>query len=296
MLDRLPEVLSGATTFVDACADAAASAGRDLEAEEVDEDTLVEEYGADVAGDLPEAEGAWQSAPGLCLGVIGMLSRSPAGRARARADAALLEAAGDVGRLVGPAAFLVKMLQVLDDEELVVLDPGGKRGWRTVFSGVADNFQLHTLLAAALVGPADEGLLPGPVGSSLDETEAVPGRRLDPRIAGIARDLPCPPHNQPTVSSHLNLWTWRGLQADGTLPVNALGASDHWVWNEGVPADIPPFEGKRVVLLGTAPFSRSWNAGRVFDGMTADFRVVETLTPEASAAWLGRIAAAAGGG
>jgi hypothetical protein len=38
---------------------------------------------------------------------------------------------------------------------------------------------------------------------------------------------------------------------------------------------------------------RTWNAGRRFEDMPADLRVVETLTPAAVNAWLNRIAAAA---
>jgi hypothetical protein len=68
--------------------------------------------------------------------------------------------------------------------------------------------------------------------------------------------------------------------------------TDHFIWNEGVPADILPFEGTRMVLIGPAPFSRSWNGGRPFHGMRASLEVVEALEPTAVQEWVGRITTA----
>jgi hypothetical protein len=59
-----------------------------------------------------------------------------------------------------------------------------------------------------------------------------------------------------------------------------------------VPADIPPFEGTRVVLLGPPPYQRSWNAGRRFADMAGDLRVERILTRGEVRELLGRIAAA----
>jgi hypothetical protein len=60
-----------------------------------------------------------------------------------------------------------------------------------------------------------------------------------------------------------------------------------------VPADIPPFEGTRVVLLGPPPYPRSWTAGRRFDAMPGDLRVERILALDEVRDLLGRIAAAA---
>ena len=54
----------------------------------------------------------------------------------------------------GPAGFLTRMLQVLDDEELLVLSPEPRVGFRVRIRGIGDNFQLHTLLAGSIIGPA----------------------------------------------------------------------------------------------------------------------------------------------
>jgi hypothetical protein len=70
-----------------------------------------------------------------------------------------------------------------------------------------------------------------------------------------------------------------------------MSASSHWIWNEGVPADIPPFEGERVVLLGPPPYPRSWTAGRRFPSMVGDLRVEHVLTRGEVRDLLGRITA-----
>jgi hypothetical protein len=95
-----------------------------------------------------------------------------------------------------------------------------------------------------------------------------------------------------TVWSQLQLWTWQALQPDGSLPESPTSASDLFIWNEGLPADIPLFGDVRVVLVGQAPYVRSWNGGRVFHGMHGELNVEEKLDSETVRDWLHRIATA----
>jgi hypothetical protein len=290
-LARLPEILSSAEIFLSACLEAGQQEGK--AAEDKAPWDLLEEYGPQIAARLPAEARAWEAAGPACLGAIALLARSPAKRQQARQGAALLLQARALAGVNGSAAFLAKMLQVLDDEELVVLSPEPKVGFRVRIAGIGDNFQLHTLLAGAIIGPAAEGLYPGIVGTVFDGhgDPAEPGRPLDRRAVGVARDLPCS-RNEASVYSHLQLWTWEALQPDGRLPENPIANHDFFVWNEGVPADIPPLEGVRVILLGSTSFSRSWNGGRVFPFMAGDLRLEERLSPAAVDDWLRRIAAA----
>lgn len=64
----------------------------------------------------------------------------------------------------GLAPFLVGLLRALDDEKLAVLHRESGPGFWVAASGVADNFQLHTLLAGVLLAPGKDGAgyLPGP--------------------------------------------------------------------------------------------------------------------------------------
>ena len=81
------------------------------------------------------------------------------------------------------------------------------------------------------------------------------------------------------------------MKPDATLS-DPLAGSAHWVWNEGVPADIPPFEGTRVVLLGPPPYDRSWNCVRKFPDMTGALHLEHILSADETRDFLARIAAA----
>jgi len=173
------------------------------------------------------------------------LSRSPDMRRTLPEKEALLEHTFRYRERYG---FLGKMIRVLDDEPLVVLHPLTSRGFRFVMSGVADNFQLHLLLRAALAGRGE------------DKIEGKPPAK---RAVDAARDGD--PKDGGAVQSDWQLANWFALR-----PGNVIDTADYhksWIWNEGVPADIAPFEGTRVVLVGPTTIRRGWNAGRVFSGM-----------------------------
>ena len=77
-------------------------------------------------------------------------------------DRSRLTAATEAVRERSDAAhWLHGLLLVLDDEPLIVLHRATGRGFRLTISGVGDNFQLHTLLAAALIGEESAGKLAG---------------------------------------------------------------------------------------------------------------------------------------
>lgn len=283
ILARLPEVLQQAGAFVTACREAGPG----------EPEQLLDRYGEAVAERQPRQAQAFQSAGPLCLGAIAMLSRSVEARKHCTDDEELMTACAAVGELVDPAGFLWKMLRVIDDGELLVLEPQRERGWRLRMRGVADNFQLHTLLAGCLIGPAEEGYVPGVVGVTREgmAEDATPGRPLDRRAVNLARRLPCTRRDL-IVWSHLQLWTWKALQPDGTLPEAPTANSNYFVWNEGVPADIPLLDEVRVVLIGEASHRRSWNGGRVFHGMHAEVIVEEALSVDEVRDWLHRMASA----
>jgi hypothetical protein len=281
ILAHLPETLAGAAVFIDACEKAAEqekSAGEgDAEGEEEEEEgDVVDRFGYQVAQELPEQGQAWLSLRPMSLGAIAMLGRSPQARLQARGMEHLLDRAGYLAGRHPQVSFLHLMLRVLDNEELLVLHPETKRGYQVRISGIADNFQLHLLLADTLIGDPARGLLPG--------------QRPDPRAVAAARDQPVDRRAR-TAQGVFNLWTWQGLRPDATLP-SGMEDSAHWLWNEGTPADIPHFDGVRVVLLGPPPYARSWNASRRFDGMHAELRLEEVLPANVAQEWLGRIAQA----
>jgi hypothetical protein len=87
------------------------------------------------------------------------------------------------------------------------------------------------------------------------------------------------------VAGVWNLYNWPAINSDCSL---ATGQADtkHWIWNEGTPADIAVFEGRRVILLGPAAYSRTWPAQRTFAAMKPDLRLESVLTPSEVQGWL----------
>ena len=107
------------------------------------------------------------------------------------------------------------------------------------------------LCAAALLSPVDDTLLPG-----------NPPR---PEEVAAATDGPLRPEGGMNARFHL---------VDG---------EGHWIWLEGVPADIPVVDGDRLVVLDPLPEPRTWDAGRQFAQMVPTVRVLGALTAQEAA-------------
>lgn len=161
-----------------------------------------------------------------------------------------------IGKDFDCADWLYGLLRVLDDEHLLVLHRETGRGFRVTIGGIGDNFQLHTLLAARLIG---KGRLPG--------TPPTPAM-----VA--AADGSGDPQPRGGVAGQFNL-------------VDAYGA---WIWNEGRPSEIPLFDGQRVVVLDPPPYPRSWNAGRVYPLMRPTVVVDGPLPADEAAALIAKVA------
>ncbi|NUT35558.1 MAG: hypothetical protein HOV79_21100 [Hamadaea sp.] len=160
---------------------------------------------------------------------------------------------------VETAHWLKGLLHVLDDEPVVVLHRATGTGFRLRISGIGDNFQLHTQLAAHLIGD-------------------VPGEPLSPAEIAAADDGDMMPPGG--LSGRFNL-------------VDAFG---QWIWNEGRPSDIPTFDGVRVVVLDPPPYRRRWTAGRAYPLMKPEVIIEQRLTAEQSRELLARMAPAAATG
>ncbi|MBO0796205.1 MAG: hypothetical protein J2P36_35380, partial [Ktedonobacteraceae bacterium] len=241
-----------------------------------DMEACMQHYGQRVAEKMPEEVPALEP---LCTAALAVVMRLSSVRTAICHDAAFVSALTSTTGYSSAADCLSTLSQVLDNEEIIVLHPGLKCGYRIRIRGVSDNFQLHTLLADALIGDPNQRWLPG--------------QRPDPRVAAAANNGPFPLPGEedakfPAAEGAFNLWNWQGLQSDGTLPKGGSN-SEHWVWNEGTPADIEHFEGTRVILLGPPPYHRSWNAGRFFPGLDGELEVLEIASPAPVDDWLARI-------
>ncbi|MCM4078979.1 hypothetical protein [Paractinoplanes hotanensis] len=162
---------------------------------------------------------------------------------------------------VEDAVWLFGLLEVLDDEPLLVLHRPTSRAYDLTISGVSDNFQLHTLLAATLIGDESRGLLPG------EPPEAA----------------------------------WIAAATDGDLmPANGIrgqfylaDATGETIWNEGRPADIPLLGDHRLIVLDPPPYERSWNLGRAYPLMLPEVVLNRILPADEATQWASRVAPAA---
>lgn len=205
------------------------------------------------------------------LAAISCLARSPQARREQRAH--LWPRIHRYSEVYG---FLGRMLSMLDEEGLVVIDVPTGRAWRVVIDGIADNFQLHVLLNGALARS------PRRWPFRFRAQEGIAGTPMDPRaVASCAGGIPANLH----VSSTWQLASWQALKPGGRLEEGHA----HWIWNEGVPADIEPFDGTRVVLVAPGTIQRSWNSGRIFPAVRGALRVERPLTTEEAKDLVGRI-------
>jgi hypothetical protein len=95
------------------------------------------------------------------------------------------------------------------------------------------------------------------------------------------------------LTGHWNLYGWTALTKKKTLPdPKDHGSQAHWVWNEGTPADIPSFEGTRVILLGPPSYERTWSSQRLFSRLPAELTVDRKLSGAEVDQWLDRMARA----
>lgn len=214
------------------------------------------------------------------LGLIAHLSRSKGLRRAARTRSELLEQTLKADEAASShRSFLAIMLQVLDNEPLLVVHVEQRKGFEIRIAGIADNFQLHTLLAGAIIGSPAKGMVTGEAPSK--------------RAVAECRDSAVGHGGGDNVTGAFNLCNWTGLQADGRLSAGQTEGSAHWIWNEGSPADIVSFEGRRVVLLGPPPYVRHWRAGRAFLGMVGELTVERQLSEAEVVDWLNRLTRAA---
>jgi len=275
-LSRLSEAMMAAQLFAEACEEAAADdedQTDDTDEEDV-EDHPIARFGQSVAERLPDNASAFNALEPLGMGAIAMLSQSAEARKQARrAYPGLSALADDLAAYHERAAFLSKILNVLDDERLVVLHPSEKKGYQVTIGGIATNFELFILMADALIGDSAGGWLSG--------------KKPDPAVVAACRDQPLETANGKRATGAFNFYNWKALQSDGALPdPKDFAASKDWIWMEGTPTDIQKFEGTRVILLGPPPYARALKPGRCFEGMIANLRVDSQLPEAAVEEWL----------
>ncbi|MFA1543803.1 hypothetical protein [Actinomadura monticuli] len=259
LVHRITEVTAAALAFGDAWERAAdGKPPPDMQEEQPSQEV----FGtvAPVLGDgAVTAMMAWFALPQYTMAGCTLLQKAPDVRAAIDDRDFRVRAAEQAARHLAQMDHYQTLLRVLDGERLLVLDRAGRTGWTVTIGGIGDNFQLHVLLGGALIGR------PG----------GLPGDRPAPEIVACFLDADVPP-GPPIVSS----------------PWNLVDAHGEWIWNEGVPADIPAVNGTRVVVIDPPSYDRTFPAGRRFPLMPATLRVEGMHLPDDLAGWWPHIKAA----
>lgn len=275
---RLQTLLEGAAKLADAVRalmpEAPPEEDKDDELDEDGEEPIneaFEEAWRKVAPKMPLEAESWNALKTFWRPGIAVYSVSDLARLAARK---LSEPAKRIAEFHEAGHWLHLILSVLDDEPLVVIEPQTGLGIVARISGVVDNFQLHTLLMESF------------------PSTGVFASRVPRSVADIARGFG-PQESEETVTGFWNLYSWRAMQSNGQLPESGdFSASSHWVWNEGLPTDIPVLDGHRVVLLGPPSLERSWRAMRMFERLPANLKIERQLSAAEVKSWQQKMIAA----
>lgn len=269
IITRLTEVLGQAEQFVNACLERA-------KAEGVPETEAIDRFGQGLSKTLSAQATAYSAMEIFCRPAVAMISRSK----RAR------RAANDEGRMVARLKrfpvhhdmlhWLSQLLSVLDDEKLVVIHPEYQLGYEVEIEGIAGNHQLFVFLEDSLIGDEHEGWLLGD--------------KPRPQVVASAREYNQYNHATPHEFTY-HYSNWRSLNDDGVID---LQSHEHWIWGEGVPADIEKLDDIRVILLSDPPYKRTFGINAIFEGLEPDFRVIRQLEHGEVVNWLKRIQQAKG--
>jgi tetratricopeptide (TPR) repeat protein len=272
LVERLETFLPYYQRFIEACWEAY-KADPDRQGEDATEDEVVEDYGIQAEQKMSDDFDQIFPALGtLCPAAVVLLARSPEGRAQVRNRTRLRDQIARLAASHASLETLEMMLSMPESEELLVLRPGMKRGYRVRISGIWDNFQLHTLLADALIGDPAQGWLPG--------------SKPDPRLVAVAKGGH-PPKDLPVAYGAFRLVNWEGVRPDFSVSDD----SEHIIWNEGTINDIHIFQDRRVILLAPQSYVNTWIAKNKIPGLAASLEVLEILETPVVEEWLNRIVA-----
>ncbi|MBB6118508.1 hypothetical protein [Nocardiopsis algeriensis] len=182
-------------------------------------------------------------------------------RAAVRSDRSLLFAlfslARQEGHRIRELGEVFELLLMAEADRILVLDRASGRAFRVWFDGVGDNFQLHVLLADALVGPEGRG---------------VPGHRPQPEWVASATDL----RDDPREAIAEAVW-------------DLVGGDGNWVGNEATPGAVPVIDGERVLVLEPLSLRHTWRTGRRHPHIEGRLMVEEELGPREAAVWWHRV-------
>jgi hypothetical protein len=271
LLERVPAVAADAKRFGDAVVAERGPVDPDAPRPEPDgpfvvADVPVPSAVVDRIGETdPTAVSAWYALDRWCRPLIAAANADRASLERiVRSD--LRDTVVPLMGLHGAVHWVGVLLHLPLREPWTIVHRPTRRAWEAEVDAIAVNFELHTLVAAAL----------------------APLLGFDPPKAAILRCLAGEGPQQLDVPSQ---GAFETLQHDAAADAPGHGVPlAHRVWNEGRPADVPEFEGRRTLLLDPPVIARSWNTCRTFGGFGGSVRLLRELDPAEAGALLDRMA------
>jgi hypothetical protein len=262
LIKRLTEVMKQSSVFIQACKKELLESG----IPEEEQDEHFQEVSESLSQEMKVEARAFASLDLFQRSATTIFSVS----SQARKDAVALR---DMALQLGDYChWLAMLLGVLDNEPLIVLEPGTGLGILGKLNGVTDNFQLHVLLMDVF-----------------PQKGFIKSRRVSTQIVDVARGTG-PQQTQDTVTGYWNMYNWQAVHSNLQLPApDDRSSSNLWIWGEGKPEDISIFENYRVVLLGPAAYQRGWGSQRTFSHLKASITDIRLLSSREVKDWLQRM-------
>jgi hypothetical protein len=207
---------------------------------------------------------AFRALDHLTQPLIAALTRSPRLLKSAAVEALRPELDGlhEVSEFTG---FLYELLRVPIEEQWLIIDPKGGRGFELSVTGVANAFQVYALVHAALLGAP----------RSLSHwRKPLPGPPPAEHILAVARGTG-PQETQDIYVPPFTLFRWSAVTKQRAVP-NAEDGHE-WYSMSAIPAELARFEGQRVAVLGDFNVRMDMNVTRTFGALAADMRLLSEL-------------------
>lgn len=154
---------------------------------------------------------------------------------------------------IGDLQCAQRALLLLDDEPLLVLDRASGRALRMRMGGIADNYQLQTLLAGVLVGGGH-----------------LPGQAPSAEAFALSSDAPIDMDRLEALPH-----TVEGF--------NFAEPSGRWIWGATTPSRIPVVDGVRRLVLDPPVFRHGYQAVRFLPRVPGRLVLEAVLEPAAAA-------------
>jgi hypothetical protein len=263
LLARIPDVLASARRYADLCLADTVDSPKSTEHEDGDHDDAVTEVdGHAIArvkfrshlGDDRAGGAALAYLRAWVLPTVAALTRDRELLLRTIADERLAELVSAMRD--SDAHWLDVLLGAQMGVEWLVLCPVESRGFRVALDGIVGNFDLHALLADALV--------PRGIAGERNPIDVIARVRGETSVS--SRDF---------VTGTWNLYTARAAGFDLGDPRAAPVGT--WVWGEGLPRDVPAVNGVRTLLVGPPAYARTWSISRTFSALPARIDVVREI-------------------